>query len=96
MAKIIVYNNDNNRMETYYRGEQEAMPYNVNRTLRVREFRGVSISNILWTSKRAMQAWNSFRSLYGAPISVGFAFRRPWERRSPESRVMTECIQLNI
>ena len=23
-----VYNNDNNRMETYYRGENEAMPYN--------------------------------------------------------------------
>lgn len=28
MAKILVYNNDNNRMETYYRGENEAMPYN--------------------------------------------------------------------
>jgi hypothetical protein len=28
MAKILVYNNDNNRMETYYRGESEAMPYN--------------------------------------------------------------------
>ncbi len=28
MAKIIVYNNDTNRMETYYRGESEAMPYN--------------------------------------------------------------------
>ncbi len=27
MAKILVYNNDNNRMETYYRGENEAMPY---------------------------------------------------------------------
>ena len=24
MAKIIVYNNDTNRMETYYKGEQEA------------------------------------------------------------------------
>ena len=28
MAKVLVYNNDNNRMETYYRGENEAMPYN--------------------------------------------------------------------
>ena len=82
MAKIIVYNNDNNRMETYYKGEQEAMPYNVNRTLRVREFRGASKSNILWTSKRTMQAWNSFRNLYGVGIYVGFAFRRPWERRT--------------
>lgn len=80
MAKILVYNNDNNRMESYYRDESEAMPYNVNRSLRVREFRGASNSNILWTTKRTMQAWNSFRSLYGAPIYVGFVFKRPWER----------------
>ena len=40
MAKIIVYNNDTNRMETYYKGEQEAMPYVTNRTLKVSEFRG--------------------------------------------------------
>lgn len=33
MAKILVYNNDNNRMETYYRGENEAMPYNSRQNL---------------------------------------------------------------
>ena len=33
MARILVYNNDANRMETYYRGLSEAMPYNANRTL---------------------------------------------------------------
>lgn len=27
MAKILVYNNDSNKMETYYRGENESMPY---------------------------------------------------------------------
>ena len=45
MAKILVYNQDTNRMETYYRGENESMPYNTNGTLRVREFRGSSKSN---------------------------------------------------
>ena len=79
MAKIIVFNNDTNRMETYYRGENEAMPYNANRTLTVNEFRGSSNSNTLWTTKRAMQSWNSTRFLYGSPIPVGFAFKRPWE-----------------
>lgn len=79
MAKILVYNNSSNRMETYYRGEKEAMPYNTNRTLTVSEFRGGSKSNILWTDLRTMQAWNSFRYLYGKPIYVGFAFKRPWE-----------------
>jgi len=44
-------------METYYKGESESMPYNTNSTLKVREFRGSSRSNIL-------SSWNiySFRS----------------------------------
>ena len=79
MAKILVYNQDTNRMETFFRGENESMPYNTNRTLKVKEFRGSSKSNILWTDKRTMQAWNSQRYIYGAPINVGFAFKRPYE-----------------
>ena len=79
MAKILVYNNNTGRMQTFYKGEQEAMPYNSNRTLTVSEFRGSSNSNTLWTDRRTMEAWNSFRYIYGRPIFVGFAFKRPWE-----------------
>lgn len=79
MAKIIVFNNDTDRMETYYRGENEPMPYNTNGTLKVKEFRGSSKSSTLWTTKRTMQSWNSQRFIYGAPIPVGFAFKRPYE-----------------
>lgn len=79
MAKIIVFNNDSDRMEVYYRGENEAMPYNTNGTLRIKEFRGSSKSNILWTTKRTMQSWNSQRYIYGRAIYVGFAFKRPYE-----------------
>ena len=79
MAKIIVFNNDSNRMETYYKGESEAMPYNVGRTLTVREFRGASLSNILWTTKRTMQTWNNQRYIFGSAIPVLVAFRRPYE-----------------
>ena len=79
MAKILVFNNDTDRMETYYREEEESMPYNTNGTLKVREFRGSSKSNILWTTKRCMQSWNSQRYIYGGPIPVGFAFKRPYE-----------------
>ena len=78
MAKILVYNNQTNRMEIYYKGENEAMPYN-NGTLKVKEFQGSSKSNLLWTDRRTMQSWNNFRTLYGKPIYVGFAFKRPWE-----------------
>lgn len=79
MAKILVYNNDANRMIVFYRELSQAMPYNTNRTLTVREFRGSSNSNVLWTSLRCMQAWNSFRYLYGRGIYIGYAFKRPWE-----------------
>lgn len=79
MAKILVYNNYSNRMETYYRNANQAMPYNSNRTLTVDEFSGSSISNILWTDVQTMESWNSFRYIYGRPIFVGFAFKRPWE-----------------
>ncbi len=87
MAKILVFNNDTDRMETYYRGESEPMPYNTNGTLKVREFRGSSNSNILWTTKRTMQSWNSQRYIFGGPIPVGFAFKRPYEGRASEIRV---------
>ena len=66
-------------METYIRGENDSMPYNTNGTLRVSEFRGSSRSNILWTTKRTMQTWNSQRYIFGAAIPVGFAFKRPYE-----------------
>ena len=79
MARILVYNQDINRMESFIRGENDPMQYNTNGTLKVREFRGSSRSNILWTDKRTMQAWNSQRYIYGAPIYVGFAFKRPYE-----------------
>lgn len=79
MAKILVYNNSNNRMEVYYRGEQEWMPYNTNGTLKVKEFRGSSASNILWTDRNTMRAWNSFRYLYGKQIPLGYAFKRSYE-----------------
>jgi hypothetical protein len=87
MATIKVFNNDEDRMETYYREEWEAMPYNTGNTLLVREFRGSSRSSLLWTTKRAMQSWNSFRKLWGSSIYVGYAFKRPYEGgHSPQSQ----------
>ena len=79
MAKIIIFNNDSDRIEIYYRNLSDPMPYNTNRTLTVREFRGSSGSNTLWTTKRTMQSWNSQRYIWGKPINVGFAFKRPFE-----------------
>ena len=79
MARILIYNNDTNRIESYNRNENDPMPYNTNGTLRVREFRGSSRSNTLWTTRNTMRAWNSTRYLYSSGIPVGFAFKRSWE-----------------
>ena len=73
---ILMYNNSANRMESYSRELYESMPYNVGRTLTVGEFRAKSTSEVIWSSVATMTAWNNTRSIWGQPISVGYAFRR--------------------
>lgn len=78
MALIYVYDDYTDRVERYERSLYEPMPYN-NGTLTVQEFRGVSCSQVLWTSRATMEAWNATREAFGASIPVGYAFRRIWE-----------------
>ena len=79
MAKIFVYNTDTNKMEKYYRNENENMPYTKNGYLKVNAFRGSSKSPTIWTTKRAMESFVKQREIWGGPIPVGYAFKRPWE-----------------
>lgn len=79
MPRILVYNPSTNRMETYYRGLLERMPYTIPGTMTVGEFRGSSNSNIIWTDKRVMDSWNAFRRGWGRPIFIGYAFKRIWQ-----------------
>lgn len=74
MAKVMVYNPSTHKMEVYYRGLSERMPYARNMT--VKEFRGNSRSDVIWTDKRLMEAWNTLRTEYGRPIYIGAAFKR--------------------
>ncbi len=79
MATVYIFNQDTNSIERYELGDHESMPYITNHTLTVREFRGSSCSNVMWTSKAVMQAWNTTRDAYGRPIPLGYAFKRIWE-----------------
>lgn len=79
MTKILVYDEFENKMMTLYREENSPMPYSYGRTLLVREFRGSSRSPVLYTTTRAMEAWNATRRAYGSGIPVGYAFKRIWE-----------------
>lgn len=79
MATILVYNQTTGKVERYIRGLNEAMPYVTGNTLSVREFRGSSNSDLLWTTKSFMEAWNSFRAKWGSSIYVGYAFKRIWQ-----------------
>ena len=65
MAKIFVYDQYDNKMFTYNLNENDTMPYAYGSTLKVKEFRGSSGSNVLWTTTRAMEAWNLTRRKYG-------------------------------
>ena len=79
MVKFIVYDEDNNRLYTYQKEENDPVPYSYDRTLLISEFRGSSKSNVLWTTVRAMEAWNLTRREFNGPIYVGYAFKRIWE-----------------
>lgn len=81
MPTILFYNNNTNAMERYTRSLSQPMPFNSG-SLTVREFKGSSNSEIFWTDRRTMEAWNSFRYIYGSSIYVGYCFKRPWEGRT--------------
>lgn len=79
MAKVILYDVYTNQLQTFELGENDPMPYSYGRTMLVREFRGSSRSNVLWTTNAAMEAWNATRRTYNAPIPFRYAFKRIWE-----------------
>lgn len=79
MTRIIVYNVNTGVLERFERRECDPMPYTLNRTMLVKEFRGSSRSSVLWTTRQCMEAWNATRSAYGAPIPFRYAFKRIWE-----------------
>lgn len=74
--KILIYNHLTNRMETYNRNLSDPMPYSKDKYLSVKEFKGSSKSDVLWADRRAIEAFNKLRDLYGKPIKVGYAFKR--------------------
>ena len=66
MPKVYVYDSYDNKFFRYTLRENDPMPYSTDTTLRVREFRGSSKSNMLWTTTAAMEAWNLTRRTYGS------------------------------
>ncbi len=79
MAKLFVYDEYTNKLLTYQLDENDVMPFAYENTMRLREFRGSSKSPTLWTTIRAMEAWNMTRRSYGRGIYIGYAFKRIWE-----------------
>jgi len=72
---VLIYNNHTGRMERFGRDPREPMPY-ANETLTVGEFRGRSLSELLWTTSQTMQSWVAFRRMWGSPIYAPYIFKR--------------------
>ena len=54
MARVYIYDSYDNKFFRYNLSENDPMPYSTGTTLRVREFRGSSKSNVLWTTTAAV------------------------------------------
>ena len=76
---VLVYNENNNKIERYNLQLGSRMPYIKNKFLAVKEFRGSSKTQILWTTKKTMEAFNVTRERWREPIYVGYAFKRIFE-----------------
>lgn len=72
---VLIYNHQTGRMERHELAANQALPYSGG-TLTAGELRGRSDSQIVWTDRRALEAWNRTRTAWGRPIYVGYAFRR--------------------
>ena len=68
MSKVFVYDAYTNKFYKYNLSENDPMPYSYGNTMRLREFRGSSNSQTLWTTVAAMEAWNLTRRRYGKGI----------------------------
>lgn len=79
MTKVIVYDNAQNKLINFELSENDPMPYTVGRTMLVKEFRGSSKSNLLYTTTDTMESWNITRRNFKEPIPFRYAFKRIWE-----------------
>ena len=66
MPKVYVYDSYDNKFFRYNLSENDPMPYSTGTTLRVREFRGSSKGNVLWTTTAAKR-----RKIYNAAVRTG-------------------------
>ena len=82
MPKVYVYDSYDNKFFRYTLRENDPMPYSTDTTLRVREFRGSSKSNVLWTTPAAPTA---AVSRWGTPSSA--SGRAATARRASTMRV---------
>ncbi|MCL2301518.1 MAG: peptidoglycan-binding protein [Firmicutes bacterium] len=72
---VLVHNTQLGRMERFGRDPREPMPY-ADETMTAGEFRGRSLSNLVWTTSQAMQSWVAFRRLWSSPIYAPYIFKR--------------------
>ncbi|MEG1269395.1 MAG: peptidoglycan-binding domain-containing protein [Oscillospiraceae bacterium] len=81
MAIIYVFNDNDGGIEKYTRAPSDPMPYNIGGTLKVSEFMGTNA--VGWTDTNTMNAWNTFRSFYGKPVQVSYAYLKVSQELAP-------------
>lgn len=79
MVTVYVYNPQRRAVERFYRELHSPMPYSEGHTLTAEAFLGSSRSNVIWTDKRALEAWSAFCRDWGRPLSISSGFKRIWE-----------------
>lgn len=79
MVRVFIYDLDDNVFELYTLSPEDTMPYVVDDTLKVKEFMTGVDTDVVWTTKDMMEAWNKTREVWKRPIQIRDAFHRIFE-----------------
>lgn len=73
---MLVYDHIVDDWKEYLLESDEPMPFVHEQRLLVHEFLGRSHSSVLWSDRRALEAFDTLCSAWGMPLQVDYAFRR--------------------
>ncbi len=77
--KVYIHNEETNRIEHYNLALDQDMPYTSNRILTVGMFKGGTNTDIMWSSKSFLEAYNKIAVQFGCPIEIEHGFSRGWQ-----------------
>lgn len=94
--KILVYDTNNNSIEIFEKNLNDPMPYNKGNTLLVKEFVANTPTDICWTTRQCMEAFNKTRYIWNKPLIILNAFKRIYQKKWTKAAPYTAGVGFDL